>query len=211
MVSGCHDPVILNAVQSIIQNMISSEDTSQQQLHYLQSCGFGGLWRFAGPFTKVIVYAWKLEPANKQEQYFMAYVSIKLVLKCSDSGILQLLLLDFSTFCTVWYSEKSTAFQKLGLFLSHAKLWETYFVGSLPSVMPQGTDWVDIFNLFSWAQNRSSFQNIVFFSEYQMMDKVQKFVVTMNVFVCDCYSWLRYLCNIKMHLHCCERAVLPTT
>ncbi|XP_021921694.1 neurofibromin isoform X3 [Zootermopsis nevadensis] len=52
VVSGCHDPVILNAVQGIIQNMIASEDTSQQQLHYLQSCGFGGLWRFAGPFTK---------------------------------------------------------------------------------------------------------------------------------------------------------------
>ncbi|XP_049859509.1 neurofibromin isoform X2 [Schistocerca gregaria] len=48
----CHDQVILSAVQSIIQNMIACEDTSQQQLHYLQSCGFGGLWRFAGPFTK---------------------------------------------------------------------------------------------------------------------------------------------------------------
>jgi neurofibromin 1 len=55
VLSVCHDPVILNAVQAIIQNMICSEDTSQQQLHYLQSCGFGGLWRFAGPFTKVIV------------------------------------------------------------------------------------------------------------------------------------------------------------
>ncbi|KAJ9589315.1 hypothetical protein L9F63_017474, partial [Diploptera punctata] len=52
VLSNCHDPVILNAVQGIIQNMIASEDTSQQQLHYLQSCGFGGLWRFAGPFTK---------------------------------------------------------------------------------------------------------------------------------------------------------------
>lgn len=30
----------------------SSEDTSQQQLHFLQTCGFGGLWRFAGFFTK---------------------------------------------------------------------------------------------------------------------------------------------------------------
>ncbi|XP_023718196.1 neurofibromin isoform X5 [Cryptotermes secundus] len=52
VLSVCHDHVILNAVQAIIQNMISSEDTTQQQLHYLQSCGFGGLWRFAGPFTK---------------------------------------------------------------------------------------------------------------------------------------------------------------
>uniref|UniRef100_A0A1B0CNL1 Uncharacterized protein n=2 Tax=Lutzomyia longipalpis TaxID=7200 RepID=A0A1B0CNL1_LUTLO len=40
------------AVQSIIQNMLATEDPSQQQLHFLQSCGFGGLWRFAGPFTK---------------------------------------------------------------------------------------------------------------------------------------------------------------
>ncbi|KAK7864725.1 hypothetical protein R5R35_013611 [Gryllus longicercus] len=52
VISVCHDQVILSAVQSIIQNMIACEDTSQQQLHYLQSCGFGGLWRFAGPFTK---------------------------------------------------------------------------------------------------------------------------------------------------------------
>ncbi|KAJ2943371.1 hypothetical protein O0L34_g12181 [Tuta absoluta] len=48
----CHDQVILSAVQNIIQNMVASEDASQQQLHYMQSCGFGGLWRFAGPFTK---------------------------------------------------------------------------------------------------------------------------------------------------------------
>lgn len=33
--------------------MIACEDTSQQQLHYLQSCGFRGLWRFAGPYTNV--------------------------------------------------------------------------------------------------------------------------------------------------------------
>lgn len=53
VVSNCHDPVILNAVQSIVQNMVACEDTSQQQPHYMQTCGFGGLWRFAGPFTKV--------------------------------------------------------------------------------------------------------------------------------------------------------------
>nr|CAD7440417.1 unnamed protein product [Timema bartmani]CAD7452025.1 unnamed protein product [Timema tahoe] len=53
VLSICHDQVILSAVQNVIQNMIACEDTSQQQLHYLQSCGFGGLWRFAGPFTKV--------------------------------------------------------------------------------------------------------------------------------------------------------------
>ena len=42
----------LAAVQSIIENMVSCEDTSQQQLHFFLSFGFGGLWRFAGPFTK---------------------------------------------------------------------------------------------------------------------------------------------------------------
>lgn len=52
VLSACHDQTILNAVQTIIQNMMACEDTSQQQLHYLQSCGFGGLWRFAGPYTK---------------------------------------------------------------------------------------------------------------------------------------------------------------
>jgi neurofibromin 1 len=47
------DESILNSVQSIIQNMISSceLDSIQQQLSYLQSCGFGGLWRFAQPFS----------------------------------------------------------------------------------------------------------------------------------------------------------------
>ncbi|XP_036229152.1 neurofibromin isoform X3 [Bactrocera oleae] len=52
ILSVSHDQVVLNSVQSIIQNMLASEDPSQQQLHFLQSCGFGGLWRFAGPFTK---------------------------------------------------------------------------------------------------------------------------------------------------------------
>lgn len=52
ILSNSHDQVILNSVQAIIQNMVANEDNNQQ-LHYLQSCGFGGLWRFAGPFVKV--------------------------------------------------------------------------------------------------------------------------------------------------------------
>lgn len=52
VLSQNHDHIILSAVQCIIQNMIACEDSSQQQLHYLQTCGFGGLWRFAGPFSK---------------------------------------------------------------------------------------------------------------------------------------------------------------
>lgn len=53
VLSLCHDKTILAAVQSIIENMIASDDDkSQQQLHYLQTCGFGGLWRFAGPFPQ---------------------------------------------------------------------------------------------------------------------------------------------------------------
>ncbi|XP_050410069.1 neurofibromin isoform X2 [Patella vulgata] len=51
VLSLCHDQAILNAVQSIIQNMIACEDATQS-LSYLQSIGFGGLWRFAGTFTK---------------------------------------------------------------------------------------------------------------------------------------------------------------
>lgn len=33
--------------------MIACEDTSQDHLYYVHTCGFGGLWRFAGPFNKV--------------------------------------------------------------------------------------------------------------------------------------------------------------
>ena len=56
VLSLSHDECILASVQSIIYQMIAcsaGEDASQQQqqLSYLQSCGFGGLWRFAGPFT----------------------------------------------------------------------------------------------------------------------------------------------------------------
>lgn len=53
ILSVSSDQVVLMAVQSIIQNMLASEDPTQQTLHFMQSCGFGGLWRFAGPFTKV--------------------------------------------------------------------------------------------------------------------------------------------------------------
>uniref|UniRef100_A0A1I8F8L8 Protein kinase domain-containing protein n=1 Tax=Macrostomum lignano TaxID=282301 RepID=A0A1I8F8L8_9PLAT len=34
------------------KNMLCTEEPSQQQLSYLQSIGFGGLWRFSGQFTK---------------------------------------------------------------------------------------------------------------------------------------------------------------
>ena len=56
VLSLSHDESILASVQSIIYQMIAcsaGDDASQQQqqLSYLQSCGFGGLWRFAGPFT----------------------------------------------------------------------------------------------------------------------------------------------------------------
>ena len=52
--SNCYDKVILTCVQCIIQNMIATEhENVSQQLHSIQAYGFGGLWRFAGPFTKV--------------------------------------------------------------------------------------------------------------------------------------------------------------
>lgn len=56
------DESILNSVHSIINNMISNIelDSTQQQLSYLQSCGFGGLWRFAQPFSNTV----KEKPEN---------------------------------------------------------------------------------------------------------------------------------------------------
>ncbi|XP_017298409.1 neurofibromin-like [Diaphorina citri] len=51
----CHDTDILASIQSIIEHIVKEDSntaTSQQQLHFLQSCGFGGLWRFAGPFPR---------------------------------------------------------------------------------------------------------------------------------------------------------------
>ena len=54
VLSNCYDKVILTCVQCIIQNMIATEhENVSQQLHSIQAYGFGGLWRFAGPFTKV--------------------------------------------------------------------------------------------------------------------------------------------------------------
>lgn len=53
VLQSCHDEVLLNSVHSIIHNMIACEDTSQDHLYYVHTCGFGGLWRFAGPFNKV--------------------------------------------------------------------------------------------------------------------------------------------------------------
>lgn len=50
--------------------MLATEDPSQQQLHFLQSCGFGGLWRFAGPFTKTsvcILFCWKNQTCLESE------------------------------------------------------------------------------------------------------------------------------------------------
>lgn len=66
----CNDQVVLAAVQNIIQNMLATEDPSQQQLHFLQSCGFGGLWRFAGPFPKVGI-------AKYVRVFYMNIVAIK--------------------------------------------------------------------------------------------------------------------------------------
>lgn len=65
VLSISNDQVVLMAIQSIIQNMLATEDPSQQQLHFLQSCGFGGLWRFAGPFTK---------PSVSQHQMFISFL-----------------------------------------------------------------------------------------------------------------------------------------
>lgn len=69
VLSISNDQAILKAIQSIIQNMLATEDPSQQQLHFLQSCGFGGLWRFAGPFTKTSVSIF--DPKHFKSKIFM--------------------------------------------------------------------------------------------------------------------------------------------
>lgn len=53
--------------------MLASEDASQQQLHFLQSCGFGGLWRFAGPFTKQSVSTKNQKPRIQLSK--LSYIS----------------------------------------------------------------------------------------------------------------------------------------
>lgn len=58
--------------------MIASEDTTQQQLHYLQSCGFGGLWRFAGHFTQ------QQKPNDKSGLLPIAWLKAEFQHKLSD-------------------------------------------------------------------------------------------------------------------------------
>ncbi|XP_031429635.1 neurofibromin isoform X2 [Clupea harengus] len=53
LLSMCQDPNLLNPVHGIVQSVVFHEESPPQyQPLYLQSFGFNGLWRFAGPFTK---------------------------------------------------------------------------------------------------------------------------------------------------------------
>ncbi|RXN07548.1 neurofibromin isoform X2 [Labeo rohita] len=53
VLSMCQDPNLLNPVHGIIQNVVYHEESPPQyQPSCLQSIGFNGLWRFAGPFSK---------------------------------------------------------------------------------------------------------------------------------------------------------------
>uniref|UniRef100_A0A8C1XDX5 Neurofibromin n=1 Tax=Cyprinus carpio TaxID=7962 RepID=A0A8C1XDX5_CYPCA len=53
VLSMCQDPNLLNPVHGIIQNVVYHEESPPQyQPSCLQSFGFNGLWRFAGPFSK---------------------------------------------------------------------------------------------------------------------------------------------------------------
>ena len=82
VLSLCHDPAILSSVHSIIRNMVACEDANQQQLHYLQSCGFGGLWRFAGPFTKVGLFF-----TYFHSSFFLGFHNVhKLILDFTETG-----------------------------------------------------------------------------------------------------------------------------
>ncbi|XP_035987254.1 neurofibromin-like [Fundulus heteroclitus] len=49
----CQDINLLNPVHGIVQSVVYHEESPPQyQPSYLQSFGFNGLWRFAGPFSK---------------------------------------------------------------------------------------------------------------------------------------------------------------
>lgn len=85
MLSISNDPVILAAVQSIIQNMLASEDACQQPLLFLQTCGFGGLWRFAGPFTKV---CWSSDCFGKKLNRQISYNNIFFLVQ-HDGGVIR--------------------------------------------------------------------------------------------------------------------------
>ncbi|KAM6970361.1 neurofibromin-like [Aplochiton taeniatus] len=53
LLSMCQDANLLNPVHGIIQSVVYHEESPPQyQPSYLQSFGFNGLWRFAGPFSK---------------------------------------------------------------------------------------------------------------------------------------------------------------
>ncbi|KAM9801137.1 neurofibromin isoform 1-T1 [Neosynchiropus ocellatus] len=53
VLSMCQDTNLLNPVHGIVQSVVYYEESPPQyQPSYLQSFGFNGLWRFAGPFSK---------------------------------------------------------------------------------------------------------------------------------------------------------------
>ncbi|XP_067253752.1 neurofibromin isoform X2 [Chanodichthys erythropterus] len=53
LLSLCQDPNLLNPVHGILQSVVYHEESPPQyQTSYLQTFGFNGLWRFAGPFSK---------------------------------------------------------------------------------------------------------------------------------------------------------------
>ncbi|XP_065116708.1 neurofibromin isoform X2 [Paramisgurnus dabryanus] len=53
LLSLCQDPNLLDPVHGIVQSVVYHEESPPQyQASYLQTFGFNGLWRFAGPFSK---------------------------------------------------------------------------------------------------------------------------------------------------------------
>ncbi|XP_069082756.1 neurofibromin isoform X3 [Pleurodeles waltl] len=54
LLSMCQDPNLLNPIHGIVQSVVYHEESPPlYQPSYLQSFGFNGLWRFAGPFSKI--------------------------------------------------------------------------------------------------------------------------------------------------------------
>lgn len=88
----CHDQVLLDSVQSIIHNMIACEDTSQDHLYYVHTCGFGGLWRFAGPFNKVKISLFFYLMFSIQSQFIIIIFFFFLLLRNNMIFIVEIFL-----------------------------------------------------------------------------------------------------------------------
>nr|XP_039272479.1 neurofibromin-like [Styela clava] len=55
LLNNCQDLSILSAVQMIVHNSVCNDETrGQHQTSFLQNIGFGGVWKYAGPFPQSV-------------------------------------------------------------------------------------------------------------------------------------------------------------